>query len=154
MFQESLPMSLWIVLPVWGCRTLGGKKRYKHTLRLEGAQWSVWAPPAFRELNHEFQGSSCTSKCCLSREGPRECWTPAQGGNFYLSWEGHHSEASLVASYSLLWPFCCLTDIPAFVFHYFLLVDLRSFPTSWVLTARFTLHIIKPFQIVFQKSHP
>lgn len=46
MFQESLPMSLWIVLPVWGCRTLGGKKRYKHTI-LGGSAMECVGSPSF-----------------------------------------------------------------------------------------------------------
>lgn len=44
MFQESLPVSLLIVLPVWGCRTLGGKKRYKYTILGESAVGCVGSP--------------------------------------------------------------------------------------------------------------
>lgn len=153
MLQESLPVSLWIVLPVWDCRTLGGKKRYKYTILGESIVGCVGSP-SFPGAEPWVSEQQLYVQMLLKQSRIKRVLDSSPGREFYLSWEGHHSEASLVASYSLLWPFCCLTEIPVFIFHHFLLVDLRSFPTSWVLTACFTLHIIKPFQILFQKSHP
>lgn len=93
MFWAFLPVRLWLDLPVWGCRALGGRKGYKHAAHPGAEHNGMCGLPSFPGANWWVSRQQLYFQCCLSRVGPREGWTSAQGGNFNLSWGSPHSRS-------------------------------------------------------------